>query len=227
MAECLPLWRLKRTARLLGGLGPRLSRFYARQFRSRQFWIDTISSQSFTNPYVAATEILLAHTADPVAAAVGRCVGTLQCVLGGGRLYGYCREHLFKRLGLHKGAGLSKRLGTTAADAGFSLVYCILPLTANYIVGGISPAKALVLGAKVSAAICWTGPLVGIFMDTFNALDSDDPLRRAQVLGPVRRAIVDPVALSSRRKLMWALTASSALATAAIYTVAPGGIFNR
>ena len=68
---------------------------------------------------------------------------------------------------------------------------------------GCGLLPALILGLKASAAVCWTSSISGGLFDTFSALDSDDPLKKARAPIFARWAVIDRFELKTRKRLIW------------------------
>ena len=139
-------------------------------------------------------------------------------------IYSHGRDKLFKRLGL---ARIDTFWGCVAAilvDTVYGFLLSLPGFCLNYKLAGIAVIPSVVMGVKAAAAACWTSSISGALFDSFAALDSDDPQKRSRAPAWVRWLVIDRFKLMTRKKLIWIGLATSVLATAAIYSFAPGGL---
>lgn len=203
----------------------RLWGHYARTLFSRQHWVN-YASQALHNPYIALGEMFFVH---PGAArgALSRLIGNVFPALGTTSAYSTGRDTVLKKLGIFDRDSIPKRLAVFFADVAYGFVLGFPGSVANYKLSGADWMSSLTLGFWVSCWGCWTSPLTGALYDTFNALDSDDPKVIARAPVWIQHTVINRVALSARKKLIWASLAGSVLLTAGIYSFAPGGFLNR
>lgn len=207
-----------------GGVLRQWLEHYLRLLTSRKQWVGFASQSFFHNPYLAAADMFFVH---PGAAhgALSRCFANAWSMLGATGCYSHGRDKLFKRLGLVKTDTFWGSMGAILADTIYGFTLSLPGCIANYGLSGCG-WPSILLGVKASGAACWTSFIAGALFDSFAALDSDDPAKRARAPAWVQRAVLDRFALKTRKKLIWAALAASLAATAAIYCFAPGGLLN-
>jgi hypothetical protein len=113
------------------------------------------------------------------------------------------------------------------ADTVYGFILNLPGFVVNYVLSGCGLVPSLLMGFKACAAVCWTSSVSGGLFDSFGALDSDDPQKKARAPAWVRWLVIDRFELGVRKKLIWICLALSVLATAAIYSFAPGGLLRR
>ena len=205
------------------GLFARLGEHYSRLLRSREQWVGFASQSFFHNPYLAAADMFFVH---PGAGhgAMSRCFANGWAAFGTCGLYSASRDGVFKKLGLLAPKSVSACTGAILADTAFGFLMSLPGFVVNYALSGCGLMPSVVLGLKASASACWTSSISGGLFDTFAALDSDDPQRKARVPIVIRWLVIDRFELKMRQKLIWLGLAASILATAVIYCFAPGGL---
>jgi hypothetical protein len=196
---------------------------YSRLVRSREQWVGFASQSFFHNPYLAAADMFFVH---PGAAhgAISRCWANGWAMLGTCGIYSNGRDQVFKRLGLLAPNSVMSCTAAVLADTVYGFVLNLPGFMLNYALSGCGLMHSMILGFKACASVCWTSSISGGLFDTFGALDSDDPQKKARVPAWVRWLVIDRFALKIRRKLIWVCLAASILATAALYCFAPGGL---
>jgi hypothetical protein len=200
-----------------------LTTHYSRLLRSREQWVGFASQSFFHNPYLAAADMFFVH---PGAAhgAISRCWANGWAALGTCGIYSHGRNEIFKTLGLLAPKSIGACLVCVLADTVFGFVLNVPGFVLNYGLGGCGWGPAVMLGLKAAAAACWTSSISGGLFDTFRAMDSDDPEKKSRVPILIRWAVIDPFELKTRKRLIWLCFAASVVATAAIYSFAPGGL---
>ncbi len=203
----------------------RFCRHYAATILSRQHWVN-YASQSLHNPYIALGEMFFVH---PGAArgALSRVIGNVFPALGTTSAYSSGRDTILKKLGIFDRDSIPKRLAVFFTDVAYGFVLGFPGSVVNYKLSGGDWKSSITLGFWVSCWGCWTSPVTGALYDTFNALDSDDPKITARAPVWIQKTLINRVALSLRKKLIWAFLAGSMILTAGIYTFAPGGFLNH
>lgn len=201
----------------------RLLNHYRRLLRSRQQWVGFASQSFFHNPYMAAADMFFVH---PGAAhgALSRCFANGWAALGTCGIYSGGRDRLFKKLGIHRTDTIGGCIAAVLADTGYGFILNVPGSILNYKLSGVGWIPSVLMGFKASGAACWTSFISGALFDSFAALDSDDPQKRARAPAWVRWAVIDRFELKTRKKLIWLSLAASVAATAAIYCFAPGGL---
>ena len=201
----------------------RLFNHYGRLLRSREQWVGFASQPFFHNPYLAASDIFFVH---PGAArgAVSRCLANGWAALGTCGIYSNGRDEIFRMLGILAPNSVRGCFIAIVADTAYGFALNVPGFILNYALSGCGLLPALVLGVKASAAACWTSSISGGLFDTFNALDSDDPLKKGRAPILARWAVIDRFELKTRKHLIWLCLALSIAATIAIYCFAPGGL---
>jgi hypothetical protein len=109
-------------------------------------------------------------------------------------------------------------------DTAYGFLLNVPGFILNYALSGCGLLPSAIMGIKASAAVCWTSSISGGLFDTFHALDSDEPHRKARAPILARWALIDRFDLAVRKKIIWFGLVSSVVATAAIYCFAPGGL---
>ncbi len=183
------------------------------------------ASQSFFhNPYLAATDMFFVH---PGAAhgAISRCLANGWAALGTCGIYSNGRDEIFRMLGLLSPNTFMGYCAAILADTAYGFLLNVPGFMVNYALSGCGLLPSVIMGAKASAAACWTSSISGGLFDTFSALDSNDPQKRGRAPILARWAVIDRFELSVRRKIIWVCLSLSLAATAAIYCFAPGGLF--
>ena len=201
----------------------RLANYYGRLLRSRTQWVGFAGQSLFFNPYLAAADMFFVH---PGAAhgAISRCWANGWAALGTCGVYSHGRDEIFRKLGLLAPNSVRSCLGAVAADTVYGFVLNLPGFVLNYKLSGCEWMPSVVLGLKASVSVCWTSSISGGLFDTFNALDSDDPQKKARAPAWVRWAVIERLGLKTRKRLIWACLACSVVATAAIYTLSPHGL---
>lgn len=212
--------RLPKTSR---GVLSRLAEPYGRLLRSREQWVGFASQSFFHNPYLAAADMFFVH---PGAAhgALSRCFANGWSALGTCGIYSTGRDGVFKKLGLLAPQTFGGCAAAIVADTIFGYFMSLPGFICNYALSGCGIFPSVILGLKAAASACWTSSISGGLFDTFAALDSDDPARKARVPIVVRWLVIDRFELRTRKKLIWLALAVSIIATAAIYCFSPGGL---
>jgi hypothetical protein len=205
------------------GILPRLWIYYGRLLRSREQWVGFASQSFFHNPYLAATDMFFVH---PGAAhgAVSRCFANGWAALGTCGIYSSGRDEVFKKLGLLNPNSITGCLVAVLADTAYGFLLNVPGFILNYGLSGCGLLPSVIMGTKASAAACWTSSISGGLFDTFNALDSDDPKKKARVPILIRWAVIDRFELKARKEIIWICLAASVAATVAIYCFAPAGL---
>jgi hypothetical protein len=222
--DALPLTRsFTPRSEQTGGRVSRLFNHYGRLLRSRRQWVGFASQSFFHNPYIAAAEMFFVH---PGAAhgAISRTLANGWAALGTCGMYSNGRDKVFKRFGLLAPESFHGCLVCVLADTAYGFVLNVPGFVLNYGLSGCGWMPSVFLGLKASAAACWTSCISGALFDTFGALDSDDPQKKARVPVLIRWAVIDRLKLETRKKLIWLCLAASVAATAAIYCFAPDGL---
>lgn len=196
---------------------------YGRLLRSRQQWVGFASQSFFHNPYLAAADMFFVHPG-ALHGALSRCYANAWAMLGTCGVYSHGRDAVFKRLGLLAPNSILTCTGAILADTAYGFALNLPGFIVNYKLAGCALAPSMMLGFKACASVCWTSSISGGLFDTFGALDSDDPRKKARAPAWVRWLVIDRCPLRVRRKLIWVALAASILATAAIYSFAPGGL---
>jgi hypothetical protein len=196
---------------------------YGRLLRSRPQWVGFASQSLFHNPYLAAADMFFVHPG-AVHGALSRCFANGWAMLGTCGLYSTGRDQIFKRLGLLAPNSFLTCTGAVLADTAYGFVLNLPGFIVNYKLAGCALMPSMILGFKACASVCWTSSISGGLFDTFGALDSGDPRKKARAPAWVRWLVIDRCPLPIRRKLIWLSLVASILATAAIYSFAPGGL---
>ncbi len=216
-AEC---GRLPKSSR---GRLSRLAGHYRKLLTSREQWVGYASQSFFHNPYLAAVDMYFVH---PGAAhgLASRCWANAWAALGTTGMYSIGRDRIFKRLGLMAPNCVMSCTAAILADTAYGFVMNLPGFILNYKLGGCALLPSVVMGCKACASVCWSSTVSGGLFDTFRALDSDDPATKARVPAWIRWLVIDRFELKIRRRLIWVCLAASILATAALYSFAPGGL---
>lgn len=156
--------------------------------------------------------------------AVSRCLANGWAALGTCGIYSSGRDEIFRMLGILAPNSVRGCCIAIAADTIYGFALNVPGFILNYALSGCGLLPALILGLKASAAVCWTSSISGGLFDTFNALDSDDPLKRGRAPILARWTVIDRFELKARKRLVWICLALSITATIAIYCFAPGGL---
>lgn len=196
--------------------------YYARTLGSRQHWVN-FASQSLHNPYIALAEMYFVH---PGAGrgAVSRLLANFWSAIGTTSAYSEGRDRILKKIGIFDRDSIPRRMAVFFADIAYGFVLSFPGTVINYKLSGWDWKSAAVLGTQTSLWGCLTSPVSGGLYDTFNAFDSDDPKVKVRAPGWVQWVLINRVPLQTRKKLIWALLAGSAITTAAVYSFAPGGL---
>ncbi len=212
--------RLSKNGRALGS---RILEHYRRLLSSRQQWVGFASQSFFHNPYLAAMDMFLVH---PGAAhgIISRCWANGWSALGTCGIYSHGRDRVFKRLGLLAPDSFLTCTAAVLADTVYGFILNLPGFILNYKLGGCETVPSVIMGFKACASVCWSSSISGGLFDTFGALDSDDPQKKARAPAWVRWLVIDRFPLNVRKKLIWICLAASVLATGAIYCFAPGGL---
>jgi hypothetical protein len=205
------------------GLFSRLFDHYRRLVTSRQQWVGFASQSFFHNPYLAMSDMFFVH---PGAAhgALSRCFANGWAMLGTCGLYSNGRDEIFRKLGLLAPNSVMSCSGAIVADTAYGFILNLPGFILNYALSGCGIVPSIFLGTKASALACWTSCISGGLFDSFNALDSDDPRKKARAPAWVRWLVINRLELKTRKKLIWLCLAASVIATAAIYCYAPSGL---
>jgi hypothetical protein len=206
------------------GATSRLFDHYARLLRSREQWVGFASQSFFHNPYMAAADMFLVHPG-AVHGAISRCWANGWAALGTCGIYSSGRDEIFRKLGLLAPNSVQAVVAACLTDTAYGFFLNLPGSMLNYKLSGCGWVASIILGIKASGSACWTSFISGALFDTFNALDSDDPKKKARAPGWVRWLVIDRFELETRRKLIWLSLAMSLMATAAIYGFAPGGLW--
>jgi hypothetical protein len=214
--------RFVRLSQACCGIFSRLRFHYGRVLKSREQWVGFASQSFFFNPYLAAVDMFLVH---PGAAhgAASRCWANMWSALGTCGIYSCGRDQIFRMLGLLTPNSMRGYAATILADTLYGFILNLPGFVVNYALGGCGWA-AVILGIKACAAASWTSTISGGLFDTFNALDSDDPLKKGRAPILIRWMIIDRFNLKTRKWLIWLCFAVSVAATLAIYSFAAGGL---
>jgi hypothetical protein len=215
-----------RSARLARKCRETLSRLpdhYRRLLFSREQWVGFASQSFFHNPYLAAADMFFVHPG-AVHGAISRCFANGWAALGTCGVYQNGRDELFKKLGLLAPSSIMGCLAACLTDTVYGFLLNLPGSCLNYKLAGCGWGISLVLGVKASGSACWTSFISGALFDTFAALDSDDPQKKARAPAWIRWAVIDRFELRTRKKLIWLCLAASVAATAALYCFAPGGL---
>jgi hypothetical protein len=209
-----------------GGLLPRLAAHYTTILRSRLQWVGFAGQSLFFNPFLAAADMFFVH---PGAAhgAMSRVFANGWAALGTCGIYSTGRDEIFCKLGLLEPKTPLACAAAMAADTAYGFALNLPGFIVNYIFSGCAIWPSVFLGFKAAAFASWTSSISGGLFDTFGALDSDDPQKKARAPSWVRWLVIDRFALNTRRKLIWISLAASVLASAAIYCYAPHGLLRR
>ena len=156
--------------------------------------------------------------------AISRSWATIWAALGTCGLYSNGRDEVFKKLGLLQPNSVGTCTVAILADTAYGFILNLPGFCLNYALSGCGILPSVILGTKACAAACWTSSISGGLFDTFNAMDSDDPQKKARVPILIRWLVIDQLKLEARRKLIWFCLAGSLVATIAIYCFAPNGL---
>ena len=180
----------------------RLPGHYRRLLSSRQQWVGFASQSFFHNPYMAAADMFLVH---PGAAhgALSRCFANAWAALGTCGVYSAGRDRLFRRLGLLAPNSFLTCAAACLADTAYGFLLNIPGCVINYKLSGCPLGPSVVMGLMASGSACWTSFISGALFDSFAALDSDDPQKRARAPVWVRWAVIARFPLRIRKKLIW------------------------
>lgn len=201
----------------------RLPGHYRRLLTSRQQWVGFASQSFFHNPYLAAVDMFFVHPG-AMHGALSRCFANTWAALGSCGFYNHGRDKLFQRLGLARIDSVKHCVAAVLADTAYGFLLSLPGFVLNYKLSGIAVMPSVIMGVKASGAACWTSFISGSLFDTFAALDSDDPQKRSRAPAWIRWLVIDRFELKTRKKLIWLGLTASVLATAAIYSFAPGGL---
>jgi len=201
----------------------RLVEHYGRLLTSREQWVGFAGQSFFFNPYLAAADMFFVHPG-AIHGVLSRCLANWWAALGTCGIYSTGRDKVFKKLGLLAPNSVSGVIAACLADTAYGFILNLPGFVINYKLSGCELLSAVILGFKASAAASWTSSISGALFDTFRALDSDEPQHKARAPGWVQWAVIDKVALKTRKKLIWSSLVVSTAATAAIYCFAPGGL---
>ncbi|HEY3854152.1 MAG TPA: hypothetical protein VGO67_07160 [Verrucomicrobiae bacterium] len=201
----------------------RLLNYYSRLLQSREQWVGFASQSLFHNPYLAASDMLFVH---PGAAhgAISRCLANGWAALGTCGIYSNGRDEIFRMFGLLTPNSLPTYCAAILTDTAYGFLLNVPGFMVNYALSGCGLLPSIIMGMKASAAVCWTSSISGGLFDTFHALDSDDPQRKARAPILARWAVIDRFDLAVRKRMIWVCLVLSIAATAAIYCFAPGGL---
>ena len=205
------------------GLLSRLADHYARLLRSRMQWVGFASQSFFHNPYLAAADMFFVHPG-AVHGIISRCFANGWAMLGTCGVYSHGRDRLFKRLGLMAPNSPLSCAAAVLADTAYGFFLNLPGFILNYKLSGCAFMPSVIMGTKACASVCWSSTISGGLFDTFGALDSDDPQKKARAPHWVRWLVIDRFELKVRKKLIWMCLTVSILATAGIYCFAPGGL---
>jgi len=201
----------------------RLPEHYRRLLTSRRQWVGYASQSFFHNPYLAAVDMFFVHPG-AVHGALSRVFANGWAMLGTCGFYSTNRDKLFKRIGLHHIDSFRGCVAAIVVDTVYGFLLSLPGFCLNYKLAGVAVVPSVVMGTKAAAAACWTSFISGSLFDTFAAMDSDDPQKRSRAPHWIRWLVIDRFELKTRKKLIWVSLAVSVLATAAIYSFAPGGL---
>jgi hypothetical protein len=109
-------------------------------------------------------------------------------------------------------------------DIVYGIIFSSPGTILNYKLCGLNWQSAILCGVQTSLWGSLLSPVAGGLYDTFNALDSDDPKVKARAPHWVQWVLIGRIQLETRKKLIWILLAASMIATAIIYSFAPGGL---
>ena len=201
----------------------RLAAGYKRIASSRTQWVGFAGQSLFFNPFLAGVDMFFVH---PGAAhgAISRVFANAWAAVGTCGIYSNGRDAIFRRLGIMGSKTIAGGFVTILADTGYGFAMNLPGFMVNYFLSGCGFLPSILLGFKASAAACWTSSIAGGLFDTFAALDSDEPEKRARVPILIRWAVIDKFELDTRRKLIWLSLAFSIAVTIVIYSFAPGGL---
>ncbi len=155
--------------------------------------------------------------------AISRCLANGWAALGTCGLYSNGRNEIFRALGLLAPNSIPTYCAAMLTDTAYGFLLNVPGFMLNYALSGCGLLPSVIMGIKASAAVCWTSSISGGLFDTFHALDSGAPHRKARVPILARWIVVDRFELRVRKKIIWICLVSSIAATAAIYCFAPGG----
>jgi hypothetical protein len=201
----------------------RLFNHYGRLIRSREQWVGFASQSFFHNPYLAASDMFFVH---PGAAhgAISRCLANGWAALGTCGIYSNGRDEIFKMFGLLSPNSFSGCCAAILVDTAYGFLLNVPGFIVNYALSGCGLLPSVIMGAKASAAVCWSSSISGGLFDTFSALDSDDSQKKGRVPFLARWMVIDRFELGVRRRIIWICLAVSVVATGAIYCFALGGL---
>lgn len=201
----------------------RLPEHYRRLLTSRTQWVGYASQSFFHNPYLAAVDMFFVHPG-AIHGALSRLFANGWAMHGTCGFYSTNRDKLFKRIGLHHINTFWACIAAIVVDTIYGFLLSLPGFCLNYKLAGIAIIPSVEMGIKAAAAACWTSFISGALFDSFAALDSDDPQKRSRAPAWVQWLVIDRFELKTRKKLIWISLAASLLATAAIYSFAPGGL---
>ena len=192
---------------------------------SRQHWVN-FASQSLHNPYIALVEMCFVH---PGAGrgAMSRLLANAWSAIGTTTAYSEGRDWILKTMGIFDRDSIPGRLAVFLTDMAYGFVLSWPGTILNYKMSGWNWKSSVALGTQTCLWGCFLSPVAGGLYDTFNALDSDDSKVKSRAPHWIQWALINRVQLKKRRKLIWALLAGSAAATAAIYSFAPNGLLRH